>query len=172
MVCTSSYFFLLTSSKSKFDRRMKSSISSFHHHSGRHLSSLTSIASRALTATQSAFKALSDPTRGQDVARLGDITSSPFLPRIRDLMLLDPTGRRILREQPMISSDSIHLHSRLSRMKQGSFGKSYADFMRVNGITPDSRQRVNKEHSLVFKSYNDTLRLFKNTSLIKNSNTF
>src|SRR5271156_5689556 len=76
---------------------------------------------RGLLAFGSAFMSLYNPWRGgmiftlnqltaDMVAALGEATASPFfINKLRDTMLSDPTGRRILREQPRITSTTLDI---------------------------------------------------------------
>ena len=44
------------------------------------------------------------------IAALGEATASPsFIDKLRDTMLSDPTGRRILREKPRITSSTLDI---------------------------------------------------------------
>lgn len=92
-------------------------------------------------AVTSAFAALRDPTQAERVAMLGETTGHFFLTSIRNKMLLDKTGRRILRERPLLDIQTISLE-KLNTLPIGSFGKEYAQFMLSNGISPQGRSPV------------------------------
>ncbi|KAH6577586.1 hypothetical protein BASA61_006280 [Batrachochytrium salamandrivorans] len=98
-------------------------------------------ASKLLLGARAAVTALYDPTRADMVAALGETTGELVLSRIRDKMLLDPTGRRILRERPLISSQSLDLE-RLRNLPANTFGRSYIAFLDKHNVTPDSRDEV------------------------------
>ncbi|KAJ1344205.1 hypothetical protein BSLG_001345 [Batrachochytrium salamandrivorans] len=124
----------------------------------------TGSASKLLLGARAAVTALYDPTRADTthqigtgfasalplsslylaldmVAALGETTGELVLSRIRDKMLLDPTGRRILRERPLISSQSLDLE-RLRNLPANTFGRSYIAFLDKHNVTPDSRDEV------------------------------
>ena len=73
------------------------------------------------------------------MAIVGEITGSFALSRMRERMLADETGRRILKERPLISSE---LLKSMSTCPEGSFGRAYADFMTRHKITADTRMPV------------------------------
>ncbi|KAH8149193.1 uncharacterized protein LAJ45_06732 [Morchella importuna] len=78
---------------------------------------------RALLAVGSAVGSLLNPRRGDLIAALGEATATPyFIYRLRDAMLADPTGRRILRDRPRITE--------------------YAAWLDKEGVSPDTRSQV------------------------------
>ena len=81
--------------------------------------------------------------REQDlIAALGEATATPyFIYRLRDAMLAHPTGRRILRQRPRISSATLSLE-RLRALPPGSVGATYAAWLDREGVTPDTRSAV------------------------------
>jgi ubiquinone biosynthesis protein COQ4 len=56
-------------------------------------------------------------------------------------MLASPTGRRILRDRPRITSTSLDV-PRLRLLPAGTVGRSYADWLDREGVSPDTRDRV------------------------------
>ncbi|RKO86889.1 coenzyme Q biosynthesis protein Coq4-domain-containing protein [Blyttiomyces helicus] len=96
---------------------------------------------RAAIAFSSAFGALRDPMRQDLVAALGETTGPPTLIRMRDRMLEHPTGRRILRERPLINSSTVDLAA-LRRLEDGMFGREYVRFLDAEGVSPDTRTEV------------------------------
>lgn len=56
-------------------------------------------------------------------------------------MLADPTGRRILRERPRITSATVPL-AYLRRLPANSVGRAYGDWLDREGVTPDTRSAV------------------------------
>lgn len=112
---------------------------------------------RVAVAIHSATTALSDPARADAVASLGEVTGAVALGLMRERMLLDETGRRILREKPVVGKTSIDLDGLLtgssgnlerstSRGNGGddglTFGSAYASFMEKHGFDPDERSQV------------------------------
>jgi len=76
------------------------------------------------------------------IAALGEATAQPyFIYRLRDAMLLSPTGRRILRDRPRITSQTLSLPF-LRSLPANSVGNSYAAWMDREGVTPDTRSQV------------------------------
>jgi ubiquinone biosynthesis protein COQ4 len=76
------------------------------------------------------------------VAALGEATASPFfIDRLRDTMLLDPTGRRILRERPRITSTTLDIE-KLKKLPENTLGREYARWLDIEGVSPDTRAAV------------------------------
>ncbi|POS87716.1 hypothetical protein EPUL_000311 [Erysiphe pulchra] len=71
---------------------------------------------------------------GKDlIAALGEATATPyFIYRLRDTMLASPTGRRILRDRPRISSETICL-PQLRKLPANSMGRTYAEWLDREG---------------------------------------
>lgn len=76
------------------------------------------------------------------IAAFAEATSTPyFLPRLRDAMLRSPTGRRILRDRPRLTSASLDL-PRLRRLGPGTVGATYVAWLDREGVSPDTRAAV------------------------------
>ncbi|KAF7125209.1 hypothetical protein CNMCM5793_001318 [Aspergillus hiratsukae] len=76
------------------------------------------------------------------IAALGEATATPyFIYRLRDAMLSDPTGRRILRERPRITSETLKLPY-LRTLPENSVGRTYATWLDREGVSPDTRDSV------------------------------
>ncbi|KAI9760434.1 MAG: Ubiquinone biosynthesis protein, partial [Candelina submexicana] len=85
---------------------------------------------------------LLNPRRGDLIAALGEATATPyFIYRLRDAMLSDPTGRRILRNRPRINSQTLSLTS-LRNLPKNSVGRVYGMWLDREGVTPDTRDSV------------------------------
>lgn len=56
-------------------------------------------------------------------------------------MLSDPTGRRILRDRPRITSETLHLPY-LRSLPENSVGRAYAAWLDREGVSPDTRDSV------------------------------
>ncbi|KAI1796885.1 ubiquinone biosynthesis protein COQ4 mitochondrial [Ganoderma leucocontextum] len=89
----------------------------------------------------SAFMALANPRRGDMVAALGDLTSGPVLPRLRDRMLESAEGRRILKDRPRVNSETVDMNT-LALLPEGTFGNAYVTWLERCGVTPDTREPV------------------------------
>ena len=93
------------------------------------------------------------------VAALGETTATPFfIYRLRDVMLSDPTGRRILRDRPRIRSTTMSLE-RLRALPEDSVGRAYADWLDREAVSPDTREPVryidNEECAYVMQRYRE-----------------
>jgi len=116
--------------------------------------------SRAFLAIASATGALLNPHRHDLIATLAETTSHPyFLPRLRRCMLSHPTGRRILRDRPRISSITLPLEQ-LQKCGEGTVGRAYADWLSREGVSPDTREPVryipDEEEAYVMQRYRET----------------
>ncbi|KAK9350985.1 ubiquinone biosynthesis protein Coq4 [Lipomyces doorenjongii] len=102
----------------------------------------TNLFQKLFLAAGSGIYSFFDPTRADLIATLGETTAFPFLmERLRDIMLSDPTGRRILRDRPRITSSSIHI-DRLLDYPENTIGRTYAEWLKREGVSPDTRARV------------------------------
>jgi len=93
-------------------------------------------------AIGSAAASLLNPRRADMIAALGETTSSPyFIQRLRDAMLSDPTGRRILRDRPRINSKTISMDY-LRSLPEQTVGRCFVQWLDREGVTPDTRHSV------------------------------
>lgn len=97
--------------------------------------------SKISIAVQSAVTALADPTRQDSVAALGEVTGLAALSSMRSSMLLNKTGRRILRTRPLVNLSSIDI-SKLENSNIDSFGFAYAKFLDGYHVSPETRVPV------------------------------
>lgn len=90
----------------------------------------------------SGLAAFINPRRADLIATFGEISAEPyFVARLRDQMLADPTGRRILRERPRITSKSLDLE-KLRAMGPNTIGRSYLQWLDDEKVSPDTRLPV------------------------------
>jgi len=76
------------------------------------------------------------------IAALGEATAQPFfINRLRDKMLSDPTGRRILRDKPRITSTTLDI-VKLKNLPENTLGWEYARWLEIEGVSPDTRDAV------------------------------
>ncbi|KAF7867186.1 hypothetical protein EAF04_005270 [Stromatinia cepivora] len=102
---------------------------------------LTSI-ERGGLAVGSAIMAFFNPYRADLIAACGEATATPyFIYRLRDAMLSSPTGRRILRDRPRISSKTLSI-TNLRTLPPNAVGRCYADWLDREGVSPDTRDSV------------------------------
>jgi ubiquinone biosynthesis protein COQ4 len=111
----------------------------------------------AFLAVGSAIMAFKDPRRGgrptrlclsiqanyhlDMVAALGETTAGPSLPRLREIMLNDAEGRRILKDRPRVNTETVDM-DQLARYPEGTFGRAYVTWLERCGVTPDTREPV------------------------------
>ncbi|KAL6858148.1 Ubiquinone biosynthesis protein [Amphichorda felina] len=97
---------------------------------------------RAALAVGSSVMSLIDPYRHDLIAALGEATATPyFIYRLRDAMLADSTGRRILRLRPRISSKTLSVE-KLRQLPENTVGRAYVDWLDREGVSPDTRSQV------------------------------
>ncbi|KAG6277614.1 Ubiquinone biosynthesis protein [Claviceps purpurea] len=73
------------------------------------------------------------------IAMVGESTATPyFIYRLRDAMLADPTGRRILRLRPRITSQTLSL-DHLRSLPEYTLGHAYVLWLDREGVSPDTR---------------------------------
>lgn len=85
---------------------------------------------------------LTDVLHPDLIATLGEATATPyFIYRLRDVMLSSPTGRRILRDRPRITSKTLDMHQ-LRKLPDGTVGREYAAWLDKEGVSPDTRSQV------------------------------
>lgn len=90
----------------------------------------------------SGIAAFINPRRHDLIATFGEVSAEPyFVNRLRDQMLADPTGRRILRDRPRITSKSLDL-DKLKQLPENSIGRSYLKWLEDEKVSPDTRLPV------------------------------
>ena len=81
-------------------------------------------------------------TNADLIAAFGEATAQPFfIDRLRNAMLAHPTGRRILRDRPRITSSSLKL-AQLRALPPNTVGRAYVDWLDRERVSPDSRAAV------------------------------
>ncbi|KAK4495490.1 hypothetical protein PRZ48_013822 [Zasmidium cellare] len=115
---------------------------------------------RGALAVGSAFGSLRNPYRHDLIASLGEATAKPyFVSRLRRAMLENPTGRRILKDKPRITSQSMRLEE-LRQLPENTVGRAYAAWLDREGVTPDTRDQVryidDPEEAYVMQRYRET----------------
>ncbi|KAI1811673.1 Coq4-domain-containing protein [Poronia punctata] len=115
---------------------------------------------RAALAVGSGILSFFDPRRADLIAALGEATATPyFASRLRNAMLSNPTGRRILRDRPRITSTSLDL-PRLRSLPTSTVGGTYVAWLDREGVTPDTRSAVryvdDEECAYVIQRYRES----------------
>ena len=76
------------------------------------------------------------------IAAFGEATAQPyFINNLRNRMLLHPTGRRILRNRPRLTSTTLDI-PRLRSLSSNTLGYTYAAWLDAEGVSPDTRAAV------------------------------
>jgi ubiquinone biosynthesis protein COQ4 len=93
------------------------------------------------------------------IASFGEATAQPyFIDKLRNRMLLNHTGRRILRDRPRLTSTSLDI-PRLRKLPQNTLGYAYAAWLDREGVSPDTRAAVkyidNEECAYVMQRYRE-----------------
>ncbi|KAF7510630.1 Ubiquinone biosynthesis protein [Endocarpon pusillum] len=114
---------------------------------------------RSALAVGSAVTSLLNPRRADMIAALGEATAQPFfITKLRNRMLASPTGRRILRDRPRITSKTMSLEH-LRKLPENSVGRTYAAWLDREGVSPDTRDWVryidNEEEAYVMQRYRE-----------------
>ncbi|KAL8954012.1 MAG: hypothetical protein Q9222_000173 [Ikaeria aurantiellina] len=95
-----------------------------------------------MVSSSSPKDALANVLRLDLIATLGETTATPyFIYRLRDAMLSSTTGRRILRDRPRITSETMSMQ-RLRTLPLHSVGQTYASWLDKEGVSPDTRDEV------------------------------
>ncbi|RDA89396.1 hypothetical protein CP532_6145 [Ophiocordyceps camponoti-leonardi (nom. inval.)] len=118
------------------------------------------VTERVGMAIGSGVMALFNPYRHDLIAALGETTATPyFIYRLRDTMLSCPTGRRMLRLRPRITSASLSLPT-LRAMHPESVGRAYVSWLDREGVSPDTRAPVryidDEECAYVMQRYRES----------------
>lgn len=96
-------------------------------------------AARALLSAGAAVGALASPARADLVATLGETTGRAAFERMRERMKSSESGRKLLRERPLLNSSVLE---QCGSLPDGTFGRSYASFMERRGFDADARPPV------------------------------
>ncbi|TDZ46921.1 Ubiquinone biosynthesis protein COQ4 [Colletotrichum trifolii] len=97
---------------------------------------------RTCLALGAGLYSLANPYRADLIAAVGETTATPyFIYRLRDAMLADPTGRRILRDRPLMTSASLNLE-KLRNLPENTVGRNYIAWLDAEGVSPDTRPAV------------------------------
>lgn len=118
----------------------------------------TDMAQKSLLTIGSGLVSIFDPTRDDMISAFGELTSYNALPKLHQKMLSDPEGSLILREKPVVNSTTVNL-TKLAALPENTFGREYFEFLKRNGITPDSRKPVrfvlNQDEAYVMQRYRE-----------------
>ena len=97
---------------------------------------------RALLFITSGLKSYFHPEDGENIVQLGEASAFTFfLENLKETMLSDKTGRRILKDRPDITSESLNME-RLKQMPSNTLGHCYYKWLLKEGVSPDTRAPV------------------------------
>ncbi|CCE62377.1 hypothetical protein TPHA_0C02240 [Tetrapisispora phaffii CBS 4417] len=107
--------------------------------------------------TVSGVRSFFHPENGINIVQLGESTALPFvLENLKQTMLSDETGRRILREKPNVTTDQLDM-GKLSKLPKNTFGYRFFKWLEKEGVSPDTRAPVtyidDPVHAYIFKRY-------------------
>ncbi|KRT86546.1 hypothetical protein AMK59_1219, partial [Oryctes borbonicus] len=97
---------------------------------------------KMLLGIGSAAVCITDPTRPEMIACMGEATGDLGMKYMLNQMENSTEGSEILRKRPRINSNTVNLE-KLKAYPEGTLGKIYTDFLKINNVTPDSRGPVN-----------------------------
>lgn len=97
------------------------------------------------------------PENGINIVQLGEATAiTPMLNNLHNTMLSDSTGRRILRDQPDVKEDILHM-DKLATYPKNTLGYQFYTWCRRENVTPDTRASIkyidDPVHAFIFKRY-------------------
>jgi len=140
------------SSSSHYDNRHRNQA---HQREQQHYIPTLTPLQRLGTLLHSSLTALSDPTRADAVAAVGEVTGSYALSKILVAMEKDDVGRRILVERPLVddrvATRAVELleqhkdtqcHNPLIRQPSITFGAAYATFLQTHDFHPNERAKI------------------------------
>eukprot|EP00127_Corallochytrium_limacisporum_P000937 Clim_evm21s33 gene=Clim_evmTU21s33 len=119
----------------------------------------TGVLERLSLAVSSALTAIQNPLRQDAVAVLGEVTGDYALDTCRNRMLETDEGTRILKDRPLITSESMDL-PRLRNLPSNTLGRAYVNWLDNEGVSPDTRCAVryvaDPELAYVMRRYRET----------------
>jgi ubiquinone biosynthesis protein COQ4 len=90
----------------------------------------------SVRVAQAVVRVLADSTKTHEIHRVEEITGRPRFRAIRAELEATPEGRRLLADQPELSSERVD-YDRLRRLPATTFGGAYARHLDDNNITAD-----------------------------------
>lgn len=101
----------------------------------------TTLAQRVLLGVDAALRAFADPREARLVGVVGEATGELALRRIMARMERHPVGLAVLRDRPLITTETLPME-RLHSMPPGSLGAEYGSFLERHSFSPDERSEV------------------------------
>lgn len=114
---------------------------------------------RVLMTVACGWGATFHPENNNYITGIGEITAyEPVLNNIRNQMLSDSVGRKILRERPRITSTSLNLEY-LAALPSNTVGNTYYRWLEKEAVSPDTREPVHyiddEELAYIFQRYRE-----------------
>lgn len=105
----------------------------------------------------SGLRSFFHPENGINIVQLGEASAIPmFLESLKRTMLADPTGRRILREKPNVTTAQLDM-THLAEFPDNTFGYQFYQWCKRENVSPDTRAPVSHIddplHAYIFKRY-------------------
>lgn len=107
-----------------------------------HLSMISTgvaVVSQVASFAAQSVKAIHDPTNGDAVSAVGELSSLDTLEYVKSCMMADKCGRSILKDQPYITDEVLESARKLP---DHTFGHRYASYMDANHFSPSGRTPV------------------------------
>lgn len=95
---------------------------------------------RLVVGAGAAVAALVDPSRGDMIALLGELSGEPALRRLAARMAAHPEGAALLAARPRIRRATVQ--AAVDAAPPGSFGEAYGVYLQRHGFSPDERADV------------------------------
>lgn len=95
---------------------------------------------RVLRTAQSVRTAVADPTRADAVAALGELTGHSAISTMYRKMMADPTGQRILRDRPIVTTMTFDING--DDDNDVTFGQAYGRFLKNHDFDAEKRDPV------------------------------
>lgn len=110
-----------------------------------------STSQRAFLLTYFGIGSLLDPTRGDFVAGLGDITGEKQLIKMHNILNRTILGQKLLKDKPLITEELLDMKT-LRTLNNNTLGYNYVKFMDKHSFSADERSKVRyiSNHDLAY----------------------
>lgn len=119
----------------------------------------TSALGRVLLTAGSALGLLNNPSRGDLLSMLTQVSSGPSLAHLLESMRSTESGRRLLIERPSVNSETVDVDY-LASLERGKFGREWIEWLKDNGVGPDGRAEADYmttlEHKYLIQRYRES----------------
>ncbi|SPO30771.1 related to COQ4 - responsible for restoring ubiquinone biosynthesis in coq4 mutant [Ustilago trichophora] len=119
----------------------------------------TTFLGRALLTAGSALGLLNNPSRGDLLSMLTQVSSGASLAHLLESMRSTESGRRLLIERPSVNSETVDVDY-LASLERGKFGREWIEWLKENGVGPDGRAEADymstSEHKYLIQRYRES----------------